>query len=212
MKAKNVLFYGLAILLGGCVPVISLHPLYTQDSLIFDEHLLGTWLENPSDTDSAWQFTPLDQADADTLPDALKNDAEKVYHLSLTDPEGRQGSFFACLVKLDSHYFLDIFPDVLPSGHDDPQQAELFYNAFFFVRAHTFLKVNLSGNRLTLWVTDDEKMSALLDARPSPLAFESVDDRPILTASSKDLQGFISKYANDDRVFADEIILERKAQ
>ncbi len=212
MKAKNVLFYGLTILLGGCVPVISLHPLYTQDTLVFDEHLLGIWLENPSDTNSAWQFARLGQADADTLPDALKDDVEKVYHLSLTDPEGRRGSFFACLVKLDSRYFLDIFPDVLPSGHDDPQQTQLFYNAFFFVRAHTFLKVNLSGNRLTLWATDDEKISALLETRPSPLAFESVDDRPVLTAATGDLQQFFSKYANDDRVFADEIILERKAQ
>jgi hypothetical protein len=212
MKAKNVLFYGLAILLGGCVPVISLHPLYTQDTLVFDEHLLGTWLENPSDTNSAWRFTRLAQAGADTLPDALKNDAEKVYHLSLTDPEGRQGSFFACLVKLDNRLFLDVFPDVLPSGDDDPEQTELFYNAFFFVRAHTFLKVNLSGNRLSLWVTNDEKMSALLEARPSPLAFESVDDRPVLTASTQDLQQFFARYANDDRVFADEIILERKAQ
>ena len=212
MKAKKVLFYGLTILLGGCVPVISLHPLYTQDSLIFDEHLLGTWMENPSDTNSAWQFTRLGQAHADTLPDALQNDVEKVYHLSLTDPQGRQGSFFACLVKLDNRLFLDIFPDVLPSGDDDPEQTQLFYNAFFFVRAHTFLRADLSGNRLTLWATDDEKMSALLEARPSPLAFESVDDRPVLTASTEALQEFFSKHANDDRVFAAEIILERKAQ
>jgi len=29
--AKKVLFYLLAVLLGGCVPVLSLHSLYTKD-------------------------------------------------------------------------------------------------------------------------------------------------------------------------------------
>ncbi|HNY77843.1 MAG: hypothetical protein RBS72_09645 [Sedimentisphaerales bacterium] len=212
MKANKALYLGLAILVGGCVPVISLQPLFTKDTLFFDEHLLGTWVENPSDTSSAWVFTRLGQGDADTLPDALKDSADKVYHLGLTDPEGRKGSFFACLVKLDSNVFLDIFPDVLPSGQGDPEKAELFYNAFLFVRAHTFVKVDLSGNRMSMWLTNDDKINGLLESRPSPIAYESVDDQPILTASTKDLQAFVSHYAGDDRVFADEIILERLPQ
>ncbi len=212
MKANKVLLYGLVILVGGCVPVISLQPLYTHDSLIFDEHLIGTWVENPSDMDSTWQFTRVGQAGADKLPDALREDADKVYYLTLTDPEGRKGSFFATLVKLDNTVFMDIFPDALPSGQDDPEDTELFYNAFFFVRAHTFVKVNLSGNRLTMWVTNDDKMHDLLESQPSPIAHESVDDRTVLTASTADLQEFVSRYANDDRVFADEIILQRKPQ
>ncbi len=210
MRAKKALFYGLAVILGGCVPVISLQPLFTQDTLIFDAQLLGTWVENPSDVRGTWVFTRLGTDGADTLPDALRNSAEKVYHLSLTDPEGRKGSFFVCLVKLENNVFMDIFPDVLPSGADDPEKAELFYNAFFFLRAHTFVKVNLSGNRMSMWLTNDDKISTLLESRPSPIAFESVDDRPILTASTKDLQAFVSKHADDDRVFADEIILERR--
>ncbi len=212
MRAKKALFYGLAILLGGCVPIISLQPLFTRDTLIFDEQLLGTWVENPSDVRSAWVFTRLDSDGADTLPRALKDSSDKVYHLSLTDPEGRKGSFFVCLVRLQNNVFMDVFPDVLPSGLDDPEEAELFYNAFFLVRAHMFAKVNLSGNRMSIWLTDDDKMKELLEGRPSPIAFESVEDRPVLTASTKDLQAFVSKYADDDRVFANEIILERRPQ
>ena len=210
MRTKKALFYGLAILLGGCVPVVSLQPLFTKNTLIFDEQLLGTWVENPSDTRSAWVFTRLDSNGADTLPRALNDSADKVYHLSLTDPEGRKGSFCVCLVRLGNNVFMDVFPDVLPSGLDDPEKAELFYNAFFLVRAHMFAKVSLSGNRMSIWLTDDDKMKELLEGRPSPIAFESVEDRPILTASTKDLQAFVSKYANDDRVFANEIILERR--
>jgi hypothetical protein len=183
-----------------------------MDTLVFDELLIGTGVENPHDSNSTWEFTRVGQAEADKLPDVLKEDSDKVYHLSLSDPEGRKGSFFACLVKLGSNLFMDVFPDVLPSGQDDPEKTELFYNAFFFVRAHTFVKVNLSGSRLSLWLTNDDKMNDLLERQPTPIAFESVEDRPILTASTKDLQAFASKYANDDLVFTDAIILERRPQ
>ena len=212
METNKALLYGLAILVGGCVPVISLQPLYTKDSLTFDERLLGTWLENPSDTVGSWQFTRVGPAGADKLPEALREDSDKVYHISLTDPKGRKGSFFACLVQIERDVFLDVFPDVLPSGLDDPDKTEFFYNAFFFVRAHTFIKIARGGNRLSMWLTNDDKMHELLDTRPSPIAFESVDDRTILMASTEDLQTFVATYADDDRVFVDQIILERKAQ
>jgi len=44
MHAKGVLFYCLAVLLGGCSPVVSRHPLFTQDNVVFEERLLGTWV------------------------------------------------------------------------------------------------------------------------------------------------------------------------
>ena len=46
MKTKKFLFYLLAVFLGGCV--LSLHPLYTEKDLIFEEKLLGTWAKNDS--------------------------------------------------------------------------------------------------------------------------------------------------------------------
>jgi hypothetical protein len=37
MKTKKVLFYVLAGILAGCVPVMSLHPLYTEQDTVFEE-------------------------------------------------------------------------------------------------------------------------------------------------------------------------------
>jgi hypothetical protein len=52
MKVKKLLFYLLAVFMGGCV--LSLHPLYTENDLIFEEKLLGTWAEEGSKV--TWQF------------------------------------------------------------------------------------------------------------------------------------------------------------
>jgi hypothetical protein len=37
-----------------------------------------------------------------------------------------------------------------------------------------------------------------------------VDDRPVLTASTKELQAFAVKFAADERLFPNELTLQRK--
>ena len=46
MNTRKLLFYLLAVLLGSCVPVMSLHPLFTKEHLVFEEKLLGTWADD----------------------------------------------------------------------------------------------------------------------------------------------------------------------
>jgi hypothetical protein len=61
-------------------------------------------------------------------------------------------------------------------------------------------------------VTDDEKMKELLKADPNAVKHDFLDDgpSPILTASTKELQNFVLKYADNDKVFANDITLSRK--
>ena len=209
MKAKKVLFYGLAVLLGGCVPVLSLQPLFTRQTLAFDEQLLGTWVDDANDTDISWQFARLEPAAVEKLPDELEGLSEKVYRLNLRDKEDRQGAFLAALVRLDGKLFLDIFVDKFPSGREDIEEMDLFYNAFFFVRTHTFIRVDAIGSQLKLRLTNDDEMQKLIEAEPNAVLSVSADDRIILAAPTPVLQAFVTKYADDERVFADEVILER---
>ena len=136
MKAKKILFYCLAVLMGGCVPVLSLQPLFTKETLVFEEQLLGTWTDDGNEPDISWQFARLGPTAAEKLPDGLEGLSAKVYRLNLRDEENRKGTFLAALVKLDGKLFLDVFADRFPSGKDDAEEMDLFYNAFFFVRAH----------------------------------------------------------------------------
>jgi hypothetical protein len=209
MKIRKILFYGLAALLGGCVPVLSLQPLFTRQTLVFDEQLLGTWVDDANDPDITWQFSRLESGAADELPDELEELSEKVYRLNLRDEENRRGTFVAVLVKLDGQLFLDVFADEFPSGQEDIEKMPLFYNAFFFVRAHTFIKVDAAGSRLKLRLTNDDKLQKLIEADPNAVPAVAADNRIVLTASTPKLQAFVTRYADDERVFADEVVLER---
>lgn len=211
MKAKKILFYCLAALMGGCVPVLSLQPLFTKQTLVFDEQLLGTWADDGNEPDISWQFSRLEPTAAEKLPAGLEGLAEKVYRLNLRDEDNRKGTFLAALVKLEGRLFLDVFPDKFPSGQEDVEEMDLFYNAFFFVRAHAFIKVDVTETKLTLHLTNDDKLQTLIEADPNAVASVEADDRIILTGSTQALQAFAVKYAADERVFADAIVLKRKS-
>lgn len=223
MNIKKILFYLLAGILGGCVPVMSLHRLYTEKELVFEEKLLGTWSD--ANNESTWEFSCPEQA-------------SKKYQLVYADDEERKGLFEVHLVKLEDELFLDVYPAQFPCDIEDPNKTEWFYNTFFLVPAHTFIKIDYIEslkshiNRvykeeeigtaelkqaskdydyvLTMCLTDDDELKKLLEENPNAIKFESVDDKPVLTASTKNLQKFFLKYADDERVFSGEFILLRK--
>jgi len=53
-------------------------------------------------------------------------------------------------------------------------------------------------------------MEELLKKDPNAVKHMSIEDRLILTASTKELQAFVLEYADDNRVFTDEIVLNRR--
>ncbi len=197
MKVKKILFYLLAALLGGCVPVMSLHSLYTKENVVFEEKLLGTWVDDPNSPESTWEFRRIDEP-------------KNAYKLILSDDKGQKGSFVAHLVKLENSLFLDVFPDEFPCDTEDPNKTDWLYNVFFLVPVHTFIKIDSIGPQLKMRLTDDDKMAELLKEDPNAVKYMSIEDRLILTASTEELQAFVLKYADDSRVFPDEIVLNRR--
>lgn len=227
MRIKKLLFYLLAAVLGGCVPVMSLHPLYDEEDLLFDDKLLGTWVDDHNDPDTIWQFSRPDES-------------KKEYELVFTDKEGQKGIFVARLVKLKDKLFLDARPEQFPSGKQEMEEMALPYNAFFFVPVHTFIKIDcieavaavknclpegeevdedtleeLSKDydrALKLRLTDDDEFKKLLEEDPNAVKHEMVEeDGPVvLTASTKELQAFVLKYAEDERLFTEPKVLMRR--
>ena len=187
----------LAVILGGCVPVISLHPLYTEKDVVLDKKLYGTWMDDSGDSKTTWEFKSIDEP-------------KNAYKLIFTDEEGQKGSFVAHLVKLQDRLFLDIFPSELPWEPEDPNKMDWLYNTFFLIPAHTFVKVDSIEPQLKLRFTLESKMEELLKENPNAVEHTSVGDRLVITGSTKELQAFILKYADDEKLFTDEIILSRK--
>jgi len=194
MNTRRFILYSVAVLLGGCVPVISLHSLYTEKDVLFEEKLLGTWSQDSNET--TWEFTRADEPN-------------NAYKLIFSDEEGKKGSFIAHLVKLQSRLFLDVYPSELPWESNDSDKMDWPYNSVFLIPAHTFLKIDSIEPRLKMRMTLESKMEELLKDSPDAVKHTFVGDRLVLTASTKELQAFILKYADDERVFTDEIILGR---
>ena len=197
MKTKKLLFYLSVIIVGGCVPVISLYPLYTEKDVIMDKKLYGTWVDDSNDSKTTWEFKSIDEP-------------KKAYKLIFTDEEGKKGSFVAHLVKLQDKLFLDIFPSELPWEPEDPNKMDWPYNSLFLIPAHTFVKVDSIEPQLKLRLTLESKMEELLKENPGVIEHASVGDRIVFTESTKKLQAFVLKYADDERVFTDQVTLNRK--
>ena len=197
MKVKKVLFYMLAAIIGGCVPVISLHPLYTEKDVVVDQKLYGTWVDDVNNPKNTWEFKSIDEP-------------KNAYKLIFSDEEGIKGSFVAHLVKLQNKLFLDIFPGDLPWDTEDPNKMDWPYNSLFLIPAHTFVKIDSIEPQLKLQLTLESDMEELLKENPSAVEHTSVGDRLVLTGSTKELQAFVLKYADNEKVFTDQVVLSRK--
>ncbi|HBG78068.1 MAG TPA: hypothetical protein DDW84_04355 [Phycisphaerales bacterium] len=174
---KKIAFYTLAILLGGCVP--SLHPLFTDEEIIFDANLVGVWSEPNSK--NFWEFKQADN---------------KKYDVIYTDEKGI-GKFDGRLGKIGGDTFIDFYPqDINLPGSD-------FYK-FHLLGIHTFAKVGLSKDSLKLSVMNPDNVEKLLKTDPNATKHEKVDDRIVLISSTKELQTFIKKYGKDNDLFKEE--------
>jgi hypothetical protein len=207
MKVRTVVPYCLAVLLAGCVPIVSLHPLFTTETITFEEKLLGTWVEEADKPQVTWEFARLEDGAAERLPEDLKDQAAKCYRVNVADDKGGKGSLVACLVKLQDKLFLDVLPDKFPSGEQNAETMKFTYNAFFFLRVHTFVRVDVLGDQLKLRLTDDEQFKKLLEAEPKAVGYTEADDHVILTASTTELQTFVTKYAGNEKLFPNEVTL-----
>jgi len=184
MKVKMLLFNMLAVLLGGCV--LSLHPLYTEKDLIFEEKLLGTWGKNGST--ETWQFK--------------RGKGDKYYSLTLTDDKGKEGSFVAGLGKINNMMFLNIFPQ-------EPELKETSYYQFHILRANSFIKIEQIEPTLVMRIMNPDTVQKMLKKNPKLIKHEIVDDRLLLTASTEELQKFMKAHANEEGLFNGSGALER---
>ena len=185
MKTRHALtLAALTLMAAACVP--SYHPIYSDDTLVFDERLVGAWKE--SEGSDTWTF--------EAAP-------AKAYELTLTGG-GSSSVFEAHLARLGDVLVLDLFPKARGSSQD-------FTNAHF-VKAHTFLRVELDDSKLGLRVIDGEWLGKRLEKRPAALAHVRRDENEVLlTASTAELQAFVRKNADAGLFDEDAGRLERLA-
>ena len=177
----------IALALSGCV--LSLHPLYTDETAVFDPALVGTW--RGDDGEDTWYF----RREGDTL-----------YSLVYTT-DGKPGEFDARLVKLGEFHFLDLFPEA-PNV-----DANNFYK-FHLLPAHSFLKVSIDGDVLRMSLMDEGNRWLKHAIRNGDVDIKHEqpydgDDIILLTAPTNELQAFVLKLAENKDAFGEPGVLRR---
>lgn len=117
---------------------------------------------------------------------------DKSYKLTVTEENGSEMAYTAHLVEIGGDLFMDLYPITNYSSKD-------FSDNYFPV--HTFYKVEISEDKFTMIHFDLDKLNDLFKSNLIRLRHENVDGTILITAQPKELQKFISKYAEDESVF-----------
>ncbi len=193
MNAKKALFYVLAFMLGGCGTVSTIQPLYGEKDVTFEEKLLGVWSTDPNDPNNRLQVERLVSA------------AGNAYKLTFSDADGSKGVFGLRLVKLEGQLYFDITPQAFPSGEkieDEPYA----YNGLYFLRLHTFGRIEAIEPVLIVRLTSESHMKEFLTESPDAIEHTFAErNKLLITASTDKLQAFVIEYKDDERVFVQPI-------
>ena len=173
------------LLLSGC-GIFSLHPLYKNSDLIVKNELIGTWISN----------------DEDELTVIIDSAGHRKYEFIMIDGEDTV-AFEMGLLELKNQYFIDLYPleDCSFPGGSNCDMIELLVRNY--IPIHTFMKLDYSSGDLILTEFDNERLIDLFANNRIRLPHEMIneDEYVVITASTDDLQKFISRYANDDDAF-----------
>ncbi|MEW6733060.1 MAG: hypothetical protein AB1489_17165 [Acidobacteriota bacterium] len=186
MRAKVVLLFLLiTLLVTACVP--SLHPIYTEQVLITNPDLIGSWLdEEDGDT---WTF----QAAPDNVYNLIQKTDKSLARLKVA------------LVHLGNHNYLDIFPE-------EPTKAEFknsFYKSHFFP-VHTFSKITIEKDQLQLAMLNQSWIENMLVRGEIEIRYEESEQGFLLTSSTAELQRLLLEHGDDPGLFRKPIKLRRK--
>lgn len=183
MRIRTIMVaLGLAVLVAGCVP--SLHPLFTEEDLVYDPALVGTWAEEEGE--DIWIF---------------RKSGDNAYDL-IYSQKGVPARFDAHLVRIEEFLFLDTYPG-------EPDIKNDFY-VVHLVPAHTLSRIWIEGDILRYAMLNLGWLKRMITEKKVDIAHERVDKEIVLTASTKELQEFFFKYAEDEEAFPDPKELHRQ--
>ncbi len=167
----------LAALCQGCL-VPSIHPLYHEEDILPVNGIEGSWVED--DETNAWNFAALD---------------DNTYRITYVE-DGDTSVFSAVFLLLNEKYlFMDAYPDG-PDNLSDVYKMHL-------VAVHSFWRVNLSGDSLTISVLESDWLTRVIDSAGVTVNFEWLDnDEVLLTASTDELQTWMAGIAEEPAAFS----------
>ena len=186
-RLKLLVFpFGILLLLSGCI-VRSLHPLYTDENVIFDARLIGQWTEE--DSKEIWEFS---------------QQGEQRYKCVVYEEDGEQSILVARLLEIKGKMFLDFFPT------ESDRQEGVFYQ-LHVLPVHSFAYVKQIEPTLQISFPSSDWLQELLEKNPDAIRHEVLGkDDIILSASTEALQTFWLAHLDTEDAFDELSNLQRK--
>ncbi len=213
MKSRITIAVLALLLLNSCI-VKSLFPFFTEDTIQFEQALLGNWTDSEN---NRWEITSLKEKIKKENKGDLKGffkDMEELNSFSKGYSEGyyiqrhdkkRTTSYLAVPFKLDGQLFIDFTPLTMELEFKNIPSLVSYH----FVTAHSLVKVDMTDDKLSLKWLDSDKLEKLLDEKRIKIKHTKTLDFPsyLLTASSEELQKFIKKYmaSSDDSKWSTDV-------
>jgi len=172
------------VCLVSCAPVLSLHPWYADNDVVFQPALLGSWFD-PTEKDPQAGLV-FEKGEANSYK-VTCIDFSETQHLDLV--------FDAHLVKLDGKLFIDA---VQASAKVRGEQVDLGA----VVAGHLVGRISIQGDALQIRFLDDDWVKKGIEAGKISITHEDVDGTPVLTASTQELQEFLLAHADDDQALS----------
>lgn len=210
------------LLFSGCF-LKSVHPLVTSKDAIFLEGLEGVWETDdqrwtfyndpasiPTMNISGSNFLGEFSVESDTNSTVFSD--QNIYLIMLENFEHSSPDttlFIGFIGEFSGHNFLDL--SLLEAGLSNDN----FYSAHLFP-VHTFSRISLHSDELNIeFFKDSWIKNLILNNRVRikheriPTQIADTDEDILITASTDELQKFVSKFSSDERAFDKPIELTR---
>lgn len=227
MKKLSYSLIGCSIFLSSCV--YSLFPIYTKDTLVYNEQLIGTFKsDNGTITITKADHSKTFNLNTSKVQGKVKvtenvdneDSARDIYdnnrfggYKFIIEEDGEIYKYKAHLVDISDEYYLNL--TYLKDGPEDLDPLGVY-----LYPVHTFMKVSFDNNQLSLTQFDVGKLHELFRKNMIRLRHEYVIDpiieeedpdagEIIITAKPEEIQKFIKTYSKDPSVFDKEQVYSR---
>ncbi|MGD0100806.1 MAG: hypothetical protein ABSC60_10715 [Acidobacteriota bacterium] len=220
----------LMLLLVGCKPIAALNPLFSESERIFEPQLLGEWVSIDPQKKESLKF------DSSNVQEKLykieiggleeSGQLGKIgddYFLDLSSTEQKdlpnKGQGELSIIRTANGY--EIRPAIVMvseelyldfrTNHSDSAAPDQPQKVSFQIRPmHTFFRLKIENNQLTIRSLDDEKFIKQVDAGKISLAHQKAPF-PLITADRPALKEFFSIYGKSEELFDEPDIYRRVA-
>jgi len=173
---RVVVGLGVLVFLTGCLQ--SLHPLFHEADLIFDERLVGAWTAE----DETWTFERATSGMFDKRP-------ENAFAIRVTDKDSTISHFQGHLGAIEDDTFMDLFPDGAVQGGTEGWCVPLHLVYRIWVGSDTL--------RIAALDTDWFDQTVSKEQTRTRLQIQKIDGRDIATAPTDTLQAFLRDHYRD---------------